>query len=78
MKEIDKMRGTEVLIVNALQREPHAAHFNLREAIALAHRVNPDVTYLTHISHRLGLHQEIAKTLPSNIYLAYDGLQVSL
>ena len=77
-KEVAKIRGTTVLIVNALQKEPKPAHFSLGEAIAFAQQVNAKVTYLTHIGHHLGLHQEVSKELPRNIHLAYDGLQVSL
>ena len=75
---VAKIRGTTVLIVNALQKKPHPSHFSLQEAISLAQKVNAKVTYLTHISHHLGLHQEVSKELPSNIHLAYDGLQISV
>jgi phosphoribosyl 1,2-cyclic phosphate phosphodiesterase len=77
-EEVAKIRGTTVLIVNALQKALHPAHFSLMEALALAQQVNAKVTYLTHIGHHLGCHQEISKELPSGIYLAYDGLQFSL
>lgn len=77
-KEITKARGTTILILNALQRKPHSAHFSLEEAIALAQQVNAKATYLTHISHHLGLYQEVSKELPGGIHLAYDGLQLRL
>lgn len=73
-----KIRGTEILVVNALQREPHISHFTLDEAIAFAQEVGADQTYFTHISHRLGLHEEVSKELPPGIYLAYDGLELTL
>lgn len=76
--EIDKIRGTTILIVNALQRVPHPAHFSLQEAISLAQQVNAPQTYLTHISHYLGHHQEVSKELPRGIHLAYDGLRISV
>jgi phosphoribosyl 1,2-cyclic phosphate phosphodiesterase len=76
--EIAKIRGTTILIVNALQKKPHPAHFSLKEAIVLAQQVNAKVTYLTHISHHLGLHQEVSKELPVGIHLAYDGLKISV
>ena len=75
---IAKMRGTRVLVVNALRKTAHPAHFNLEEALALAKKVNPEVTYLTHISHQMGLHEVVSKTLPANVHLAHDGLQVKL
>ncbi len=77
-EEIKKIQKTTVLIVNALQQEPHHAHFSLQEAIVLAKKVNAKMTYLTHIGHQMGLHDEVSKTLPKNIQLAYDGLKISL
>ncbi|QNL48339.1 MBL fold metallo-hydrolase [Olivibacter sp. SDN3] len=71
---LEKVRGTKVLVLNALQKEPHISHLTLDEAIALAKQINADQTYFTHISHRLGLHQEVLTELPSNMSLAYDGL----
>ncbi|MFC3196235.1 MBL fold metallo-hydrolase [Parapedobacter deserti] len=72
--EIRKIKGTKVLIVNALQRDPHISHFTLDEAVAFAQRVGAEQTYFTHISHKLGLHKEVQKELPAGISLAYDGL----
>ncbi len=74
--EKEKIRGSEILIVNALRHEKHISHFSLAEAIAFAGEIRPARTYLTHISHRLGLYQEISATLPSGIFLAYDGLTI--
>ncbi|MBE9602733.1 MBL fold metallo-hydrolase [Pedobacter sp. MC2016-24] len=74
---MEKLKGTKVLIVNALQREQHISHFTLDEAIAFAERVGAETTYLTHISHNLGLHAEVEKELPNHIKLAYDGLIIS-
>jgi phosphoribosyl 1,2-cyclic phosphate phosphodiesterase len=71
---IDKIKGTKVLVVNALQRSTHISHFNLEQAIAFAKEINAEMTYLTHISHNLGLHEEVERELPPNIRLAYDGL----
>lgn len=71
---IAKVRGTKILVVNALQREEHISHFTLDEAIAFAAKVGAETTYLTHISHNLGLHEFVEKDLPANIKLAYDGL----
>mmetsp|Transcript_6349 Transcript_6349/g.14369 ORF Transcript_6349/g.14369 Transcript_6349/m.14369 type:complete len:238 (+) Transcript_6349:2615-3328(+) len=77
-EEVAKMRGTTVLVVNALQQAPHPSHFNLKEAITLAQTVNAKVTYLTHISHHLGFYQAVSKKLPRNIHLAYDGLRFNV
>lgn len=73
-----RLKGTEVLVLNALQRERHISHYNLQEALEVVKKINPAITYFTHISHRLGLHAAVEKELPSNVLLAYDGLQVSL
>lgn len=74
---MEKIKGTKILVVNALQREQHISHFTLDEAIAFAGRVGAETTYLTHISHNLGLHAEVEKELPNHIKLAYDGLIIS-
>jgi len=74
----DKIKGTKILVINALQKESHISHFTLSEAIEFAHRVGAEATYLTHISHNLGLHEDVEKHLPANIRLAYDGLKIEL
>lgn len=75
---MEKIKGTKILVVNALQKEQHISHFTLDEAIEFAQRVGAETTYLTHISHNLGLHAEVEKDLPANIKLAYDGLVISI
>jgi len=76
--EIEKIRGTRVLVLNALQINAHISHFNLGEALEMVDRIQPEQAYFTHISHRLGLSQEIEKSLPPNVSLAYDGLKIQL
>lgn len=73
-KELEKTYNTDILVLNALRREAHYSHFSLDEAIAIAQKVNAKQTFFTHISHHMGLHDAINKTLPKNMYLAYDGL----
>lgn len=75
---LDKLKGTEVLVLNALQREWHISHFNLEEALKMVHRINPRQAYFTHISHRLGLHKQVMNELPDHIALAFDGLKIEL
>jgi phosphoribosyl 1,2-cyclic phosphate phosphodiesterase len=75
---INKIRGTKVLVVNALQREEHISHFTLAEALAFAAEIGAGTTYFTHISHNLGRHADVEKELPSNIRLAYDGLSIEI
>jgi phosphoribosyl 1,2-cyclic phosphate phosphodiesterase len=71
---IEKVRGTKILVVNALQRETHISHFTLKEAVEFASKIEAEQTYFTHISHNLGLHEEVDKELPAGMKLAYDGL----
>ncbi|WP_316840148.1 MBL fold metallo-hydrolase [Pedobacter gandavensis] len=73
---IEKVKGTKVLVINALQHEEHISHFTLKEAIDFAEKIGAEMTYLTHISHNLGLHEEVEEELPKNIKLAYDGLSI--
>ncbi len=77
-EEKEKLRGSKVLVLNALQIEAHASHFTLDQAIAIAQEIGAEKTYFTHISHKLGLHRNISPSLPRNIELAHDGLKVSL
>jgi phosphoribosyl 1,2-cyclic phosphate phosphodiesterase len=77
-KEIEKISGTKVLVLNALQKTPHISHFTFDEAVAMAKIIGAETTYFTHISHKLGLHAEVEKELPANIKLAYDGLAIRL
>ena len=74
----DKLKNLKVLVVNALRNEPHHSHFNLEEALAFAVEINAQITYFTHISHHLGFHEEVSKTLPKNVFLAYDTLTIKL
>lgn len=76
--ELDKIRNTKVLVVNALREEQHYSHFNLSEALAFIEEVSPDTAYLTHISHKMGFHEEVSKKLPHNVHLAYDTLKLNI
>jgi phosphoribosyl 1,2-cyclic phosphate phosphodiesterase len=76
--EIEKIKNIKVLVINALRIEPHISHFNLEEALQFIKQVNPETAYITHISHLLGFHKEVEKTLPKGVFLAYDNLQISI
>ena len=76
--EKDKLRDLDVLVVNALRREPHISHFTLAEALALVRELGPRRAYLTHISHQLGCHAHVQQELPPGVHLAHDGLVVEL
>lgn len=73
-EEKEKIKGSEVVVINALRRNEHISHFTFQEAIDLANELGAKKTYFTHISHQLGLHKEVNLELPSHIELAYDGL----
>jgi len=74
----EKIKGSKVLVLNALRREPHISHFTLQQAIDLAEELQIPQVYFTHISHQLGLHKEVELELPNHIHLAYDGLVVEI
>ncbi|MPR32799.1 MBL fold metallo-hydrolase [Salmonirosea aquatica] len=74
--ELKKLAGTQVLVLDALQRESHLSHFTLSQALALIDRLNIPTAYLTHLSHRMGLHGAVEAELPPNVHVAYDGLQL--
>jgi phosphoribosyl 1,2-cyclic phosphate phosphodiesterase len=74
---MEKLQGTETLVLNALQRAAHISHFNLQQALDMADKIRPKQTYLTHISHKLGMHADVTKELPQNVALAFDGLRIS-
>lgn len=76
--EIKKLKNLDVLVLNAIRIEPHFSHLNLNEALDLIKIINPKKTYLTHISHMLGFHDEVEKKLPNNVHLSYDGLTLNI
>src|SRR5690606_37939825 len=75
-EELNKLNGVKILIVNALRREEHISHFNLREALEFISQVNPEQAFLTHISHLFGQHEDIIAELPNGISVAYDGMKI--
>jgi len=77
-KEEEKIKGSEVIVINALRKEKHISHYTLDEAVSLINKWKPRQAYFTHISHQLGKHADVEKELPSNIRLAYDGLTLEL
>jgi len=75
---IDKLQGLDILVINALRIENHISHLSLKEAIEIALKIGARKTYFTHMSHDIGLHEEVNNLLPDNIQLAFDGLQVNI
>lgn len=75
-KELEKVRGTQTLVLSALHRKPHHSHLSLFEALELIQEIKPQKAYLTHLSHKMGKHEVVSKELPSNVEIAYDGLVI--
>lgn len=73
---IEKLMGLDILILNALRKQPHISHLNLEEALQLVQLLRPKKCYFTHISHLLGKHDIIQSELPEGVFLAYDGLKL--
>lgn len=77
-EEREKIRGSKVVVINALRLKEHHSHMNLEQALELIEDLKPERAYFTHISHLLGLHELIQQDLPEHIQLAYDGLKIEL
>jgi phosphoribosyl 1,2-cyclic phosphate phosphodiesterase len=74
----EKIKGSEVIVLNALRKQKHISHFNLDEAVSLVQELKIPRAYFTHISHQLGLHKAVEAELPEGIHLAYDQLVLEL
>lgn len=72
--EKEKIKGSDVMVLNALRKEYHISHFTLDEAVAMVQNLEVPTGYFTHISHQLGRHEEVNAILPKGIELAWDGL----
>lgn len=77
-EEKEKIKGSKILVLNALRKEAHISHFTLSEALLLIEELKPEQAFLTHLSHHMGLHEEIQKELPPNVFLAYDELTIEI
>jgi phosphoribosyl 1,2-cyclic phosphate phosphodiesterase len=75
-EELEKIRGSRVIVLNALRNSKHVSHFSVGEAVAILQSLKPEAAYLTHLSHFVGLHEEVNRKLPEGIELAYDGLSL--
>lgn len=76
--ELEKIKGSKVIVLNALQKTEHISHFSLSQAIDVLTELAPEKAYLIHLGHKMGLHKEVEKELPSFINLAYDGLKITI
>jgi phosphoribosyl 1,2-cyclic phosphate phosphodiesterase len=77
-EEKKKIRGSKVIVLNALRKEKHISHYNLDEAVELMNELKPEQGYFVHISHQMGMHEMVNKALPSSIQLAWDGLKIDV
>ncbi len=77
-EELEKAKGSKILVLNALQIEDHISHFSLEKALEMVDLIQPEKAFFTHIGHRLGTHKNVEIKLPDHVKLAYDGLKISL
>lgn len=76
--QIAKLEGVDVLVINALRYAKHLSHFTVDEALQVAAKVGARKTYLTHMSHQIGLYKNIYNTLPEGVEFAVDGLKIDV
>lgn len=76
--QLDKLKGVDILVVNALRKTKHFSHFCLSEALEVVEAVSPREAYLTHVSHEMGLYADVSAELPPHVHIAYDGLKVEI
>lgn len=72
----DKIKGVKILVISALRRFDHPSHYSLPEVLDVIKKISPDAAYLTHMSHLIGLHEELEEELPNGVYPAFDGLKI--
>lgn len=75
-ESFERLRGVDVLVINALRFKPHPTHQSISEALDAAARIGAKETYFIHMSHHAGLHADLEKRLPPHVHLAYDGLEI--
>lgn len=74
--QFELLKGTKILIINALRKEEHHSHLNLQQALDLIEQLQPDQAFITHVSHHMGLAETLNKQLPHNVKLGYDGQEI--
>jgi len=74
---LDKLRGAQVLVINALFRTEHPTHLSIPEAVRAAREIGADRTYLTHLTHD-NFHADLEAELPRGITPAFDGLTIRI
>ncbi len=77
-EEMEKLKGSKYLVINALRKTEHISHFTLDQALEIIEKIGPKKAYLTHLSHLMGKHEDVVKELPANVEVAFDGLAIDL
>lgn len=77
-EEKEKLIGVKYLVINALRKEKHVSHFSLSQALEVIEELSPRRAYITHISHQMGMHQDLQNELPPGVFAAYDGLKIDM
>ena len=72
------MSGLDTLVISALRKTEHISHQTLDDALRISEKINPNRVFLSHMSHEMGLHADIEKELPENVFFAYDGLEIEV
>ncbi|WP_301911606.1 MBL fold metallo-hydrolase [Odoribacter laneus] len=75
-ESMQKLKGVEYMVLNALRKESHLSHFTLRQAIEVLQQLQVKEAWITHIGHQMGKAAEVTKEMPENIHLAYDKMEV--
>lgn len=76
--EKDKIKGSSIMVLNALRQEKHISHYTLEEAVSVVQELGVPEAYFTHISHQLGKHDDVERQLPPGIHLGYDNLVLNM
>ena len=71
---MELLKGSKILVINALRHKKHPSHFNMEEAIEVVKQINPEKAYFTHLGHLIGPHDTVNEQLPAGMELAFDGL----
>lgn len=77
-EQFDKLVGVDTLVINALRKQKHFSHFCLPETLEIISRLQPREAYIIHVSHEMGLYDEVSAELPPHVHLAYDGLKITI
>jgi phosphoribosyl 1,2-cyclic phosphate phosphodiesterase len=72
---LKSLENTESLVINALRFRPHSTHFSFEQTLQIIEQIKPRKAYLVHMTHDIK-HAEVEKTLPDNVHLAYDHLEI--